>query len=156
MTGIEVLPSDLVECRAVVKINNCFVLAVRDLNCTVVNMGIMKYLMVRLSVAKSLMMYAFEGRCLEVEIYHSSDSGTVRVRVEAMLGSNGLADEAHVHTKFVEDSQVYSNLDSYGGGSSLARKATVKIAIVTLTIATNRMIHYGCRCSKMGWIHPGK
>ena len=41
MTGIEVLPSDSVECRAVVKeLNNCFVLAVRDLNCTVVNMGI--------------------------------------------------------------------------------------------------------------------
>lgn len=47
-----------------------------------------------------------------------------------MLESNDVVNEAHVCTAFVEDLQVYSNLESYDGGSSLARKVTVKFEIV--------------------------
>jgi hypothetical protein len=117
MTGTEVFLGDLAERKAVVKeLHDCSDLADHDLSSSVVKMELMKYVIARLTVATSLM-NEFEGRCSEVEFYHSSNLGTLCFRMEAMLESNDVADEAHVHAAFVEDLQVYSNLDSYDGGS---------------------------------------
>ncbi len=109
MTGTEIFLGDLVECKAVSKErNNCSVLADYDVD-SIVKME--KCVIVMLTVATNLMMNEFEGRCLEV-VYHSSNLRTVRLWMEVMLESIDVVHEAPVCKTFVEDWQVYSNLES--------------------------------------------